>query len=43
MPRLSRLLLCMVLLAALGACGNKGDLVKPAAPADTAKSSPAQG
>jgi predicted small lipoprotein YifL len=43
MPRFSRLLISLVLLGALGACGNKGDLVKPAAPADTAKVNPAQG
>jgi predicted small lipoprotein YifL len=34
MIRMFRLLFCLVVIAALGACGNKGDLVKrPADPA----------
>ena len=39
MSRISRLLLLLILLSGLVACGNKGDLVKPSAPADPAKAS----
>ncbi len=39
MSRISRLLLSLILLSGLVACGNKGDLVKPSAPVDPAKAS----
>ncbi|HOX72484.1 MAG TPA: lipoprotein [Dokdonella sp.] len=39
MPRKSRLLPVLGLLILLAACGNKGELVKPAPPTDTAKTS----
>lgn len=37
MTRISRLLLSLIVLSGLVACGNKGDLVKPSAPAEPAK------
>ena len=37
MSRICRLLLSLILLSGLVACGNKGELVKPSAPADPAK------
>ncbi len=37
MSRIFRLLLSLILLSGLVACGNKGNLVKPSAPADSAK------
>ena len=43
MSRLSRLLLSLMVLSGLVACGNKGDLVKPSAPAEMGKSAPLGG
>ena len=43
MLRIFRLLLSLILLAGLVACGNKGDLVKPSAPADPAKAASISG
>lgn len=37
MSRIFRLLLSLILLGGLLACGNKGELVKPSAPAGTPK------
>ena len=39
MLRKSRLLPVLGLIVLLAACGNKGELVKPTPPADTAKTS----
>ncbi|MEO7936711.1 MAG: lipoprotein [Dokdonella sp.] len=36
MSRIFRLLLSLIVLSGLVACGNKGDLVKPAEPAKAA-------
>lgn len=37
MSRIYRLLLCLIVLGSLVACGNKGDLIKPSAPDASAK------
>ncbi|HMM67874.1 MAG TPA: lipoprotein [Dokdonella sp.] len=43
MSRLPRLLLFVLVIALLAACGNKGDLVRPTPPAEPAKTPTTQG